>query len=62
MSSERLHPATDGKRCRDPQSNIRQSAGNPAEKEEEGVRGSRTAQENPQNNLTCAQRGSQRLN
>ena len=25
LSSERLHPATDGKRCRDPQPDIRQS-------------------------------------
>lgn len=38
-SSERLHPATNGSRCRDPQSNIRCSPGNLAEQEEEAQRG-----------------------
>jgi hypothetical protein len=35
QSSQRLHPANDGNRCRDPQPNIRWSLGNPSE---EGVR------------------------
>jgi hypothetical protein len=30
-SSKRLHPTTDGGRCRVPQPNIRQSSGNPSE-------------------------------
>jgi hypothetical protein len=34
-SSERLYPAADGNRCRDPQSNIRQSSWNPVEDGEE---------------------------
>jgi hypothetical protein len=32
-----LCPGTDGKICRDPQSNIRQSSDNPAEEREEGL-------------------------
>jgi hypothetical protein len=31
LSSERLHPETDGERWKDPQTNIRQSSGNTAE-------------------------------
>jgi hypothetical protein len=54
LSSERLHPATDGNRCRDPESNILWSLGNLAEEVEEGLletKGSRTPQENLQNQL-----------
>ena len=35
LSSEKLHPAADGKRCRDQQKNIRQSPGNLMEREKE---------------------------
>jgi hypothetical protein len=35
LSSERLCPATDGNKCRDPQPKIRQSLRNPEEEEEE---------------------------
>jgi hypothetical protein len=39
MSSERLHPAADGNRCRNPQTNIRQkSSGSLVEELEEGLR------------------------
>ena len=38
MSSERLHPVTDGNRYRDPHSNFKWSLGNSAEEGEEGFR------------------------
>ena len=41
LSSERLHPATDGNRCRDPQPNIRQSLGNPVEEGRKDFRSQR---------------------
>jgi hypothetical protein len=47
MSSQRLHPAAEGNRCRDPQPNIKQGLGNPAEEGEERLKdpeGSRTSQ------------------
>lgn len=37
LSSERLHPATDKNRCRDPPPNIRWSLGSTAEDGEEGL-------------------------
>jgi hypothetical protein len=49
LSSERLHPAVDGNRCRDPQPNIRWSLGNLVEEGEEGLpesERSRTSQKN----------------
>jgi hypothetical protein len=50
-SSERLHPAADGNRCRDPQPNIMWSLGSPVEEWGEELREperSRTPQENLQ--------------
>ena len=35
LSPERLHPTTNGNRCKDPQPNIRQSLGDPVEEVEE---------------------------
>ena len=60
-----FHTATDGNRFRDPQPIITQSLGKPTEEGEEGLQEperSKTLQEKPQNQLTWAQRGSQRLN
>ena len=48
MSSERLHPATDGNRCRDPQPNIRWRQENPIERgriaEARGVKNTKRTQ------------------
>jgi hypothetical protein len=64
MSSERLHPVTDGNRYRDPHSNFKWSLGNSAEEGEEGLKeteGSRTPQESLQNQLSWAHRFLHRL-
>lgn len=51
LLSERLHPAIDGTGCRDPQPNIRQSSGNPAEEGKDcSNQGElRASQEKPEN-------------
>jgi hypothetical protein len=64
VSSEKLYPATDRNRCRDPQPNIQRSLGNPAEVGGERIQSQRSQgipQENPQTQLSWAHRGSQRL-
>lgn len=64
LSSVRLHPAIDGKRCRDPQSNLRRALGNPVEEEEEALweaEGPRAPWENIQSQLTWPHGFSQRL-
>jgi hypothetical protein len=67
LSSERLHPAVGGNKCRDPQPNIRQRAQREEWQGWSGGKGmreperSRTPQENLQNQLTWAHGGSQRL-
>ena len=64
LSSERLHPAEDGNRCRDPQPNIRWCS-SLVEELREGLRDLKrtgTPQEDQQSQLTWTLRGSQRLN
>jgi hypothetical protein len=41
LSSERLHPAANGNRWRDPQPHIRQSLGSLMKEGEEGLKGAR---------------------
>jgi hypothetical protein len=61
LLTERLHPATDRKRCGDTKPNIRQSLKNSAA-EGEYYRSQRfILQGNPQNQLVWTQRGSRRL-
>lgn len=50
---EWLHPATEGRKSREPQSNIRHCSGNPMEKVEEGV-------EEPKGSWTPEEQGSQK--
>ena len=55
LSSERLHPAANGKRYRDPQPNIRGSPGSPVEELGKGSRDLKrtgTPQEDQQSQLT----------
>ena len=67
MSSERLHPATDRSKCRDPQPNIRQTLENPTEEagerlQEPEVWVKDTTRTQPTGHLIRDHRGSQRLN
>lgn len=65
MLSESFHPATDGNRCRNTQTNIRCYSGSPVKEREKGLydpERSKTPQENSQNQITGALGGSQRLN
>jgi hypothetical protein len=54
LSSERLHLAADGDKCRNPQPSIRQGSGSIEEESGEGLRieGSRTSHEVLQSQLT----------
>ena len=64
LSSERLYRAANGKRCRDPQPNIRWSSGSLSEELGKGLRDRkmRTPQEDKQSQLTWTLGGLQRLN
>jgi hypothetical protein len=56
LSSEKLHPEADGRRCSDSYSNIRWSLGSFVEESVEGFRnqeGIETPQEDQQSQLTC---------
>jgi hypothetical protein len=58
LSPERLHPAVDGGRCRDSQSNIRRSLVEEWGIELSKLEGSRTLQEDPQIQLAWDHGGS----
>lgn len=65
MISERVHPAADGNRYRDPLPNNNSSSGNFVEQGKKGLReleGSRTPKEDLQSKLIWAHGGSQRWN
>ena len=65
LSSKRLHPAADGNRCKDPQSNARQTLGSLMEDLEEGLKNpkwERDSSKRPTESTDLALWGSQRLN
>ena len=64
LSSERLHPVTNGNRCRDPKPN-RSNSWNRAKEREEGFQESdqsRTAHENSEKYVTWVHRSSESIN
>ena len=61
MPTERLHPAADGNRCRDPQPNIRRSSENSAEEGKERIVGASGVKDTTRKPAESANLGSQRL-